>query len=193
MQVYQDSRPASGAEHLISHVWEMSHVSRPDGVPWSHGFKVAVGTAASAALMTAFYELDPQVLSPGACLKRRETWEQRQGAIERYFPDPRVRRPIEAVCRDKWLEDGPLAERMERLQQVLPELRAFARERLGSPRKVIEDLKKAGCPTSPEDLGLGRQDLREAVIKAQLIRRRYLSLDAIYEAGLLPELLEGLG
>jgi glycerol-1-phosphate dehydrogenase [NAD(P)+] len=27
MQVYKDSRPASGAEHMISHVWEMQHLS----------------------------------------------------------------------------------------------------------------------------------------------------------------------
>ncbi len=25
MQEYKDSRPASGAEHMVSHIWEMNH------------------------------------------------------------------------------------------------------------------------------------------------------------------------
>ena len=41
MQLYKDSRPASGMEHLCSHVWEM------EGVNASHGFKVGLGTLAS--------------------------------------------------------------------------------------------------------------------------------------------------
>lgn len=192
MQVYKDSRPASGAEHMISHVWEMGHLSRPDGVPYSHGFKVSVGTSLTVPLMTAFYSLDPAELAPAACLARRESWEDRQAAVERFFPDPKIGGTVLKVCRDKWLDAGALEKRMETLCGVLPELRGFAGERLVSPEKVIGDLKNAGCPTTVEEFGLTRRDLKETVMKAQMIRARYTSLDAIYEAGLLPELLDRL-
>jgi glycerol-1-phosphate dehydrogenase [NAD(P)+] len=192
MQVYKDSRPASGAEHMISHVWEMRHLSRPDGVPYSHGFKVSVGTSLTVPLMMALYRLDPAEISPAACLKRRESWEDRQAAVERFFPDPKIGATVLKVCRDKWLDPGALERRMETLREILPELRAFAGERLASPEKVTGDLKKAGCPTTVEEFGLTRRDLKETVMKAQMIRARYTSLDAIYETGLLPELLDRL-
>ena len=52
MQYYlKSSRPASGAEHLISHTWEMRGLNN-QGRDISHGFKVALGTL----IVTALYE-----------------------------------------------------------------------------------------------------------------------------------------
>ncbi|MFA6816326.1 MAG: sn-glycerol-1-phosphate dehydrogenase, partial [Lentisphaeria bacterium] len=50
MQMYHESRPASGAEHLFSHVWEMEGLQQ-NGIDISHGFKVGVGLLASTLLM----------------------------------------------------------------------------------------------------------------------------------------------
>jgi glycerol-1-phosphate dehydrogenase [NAD(P)+] len=191
MQVYQDSRPASGAEHLVSHVWEMEHLSGPDGVPWSHGFKVAVGTVASASLMEAFFEAGASLTVEG-CLKRRESWEERLAGIDRFFPNPKIRRSVEEACKAKWLDDGALAARLERLIPLIPELKGFFAERVGGTDKVRGDFKKAGCPVSAADFGLGKGALKEAVLKAQMIRKRYTILDGVYETGLLGELLEGI-
>jgi glycerol-1-phosphate dehydrogenase [NAD(P)+] len=191
MQVYQDSRPASGTEHLISHVWEMEHLSRPDGVPWSHGFKVAVGTVASASLMEAFFEQGPS-LTVEACLKRRESWEERLAAVNRSFPNPKIRQSVEDACKAKWLDGKALAGRLEKLIPLLPELKAFFAERVGGKDKVIADFKKAGCPVSAADFGLEKKALKEAVLKAQMIRTRYTILDSVYETGLLPELVDAI-
>jgi glycerol-1-phosphate dehydrogenase [NAD(P)+] len=192
MQIYQDSRPASGAEHLISHIWEMEHLSRPDGVPWSHGFKVAVGTVASASLMEAFFEQAPS-LTVAACLKRRESREERLAAVNRFFPDPKIRKPIEEVCKAKWLDDKALAARLEKLIPILPDLKAVFAERVGGKDKVIADFKKAGCPVSAADFGLEKKALKETALKAQMIRTRYTILDSVYETGLLPDLLDAVG
>jgi glycerol-1-phosphate dehydrogenase [NAD(P)+] len=189
MQVYQDSRPASGAEHFISHVWEMEHLSRPDGVPWSHGFKVAVGTVISASLMETFFDRAPS-LTVEACLKRRESWEERLAAAERFFPDPGIRKSVVEVCKAKWLDNKALAARLEKLLPLVPELKAFFAERIGGKDKVIADLKKAGCPVSAADFGLDKKVHKETALKAQMIRKRYTILDAVYETGFLPELLD---
>ena len=50
MQMMLDSRPASGSEHLFSHVWEMEGLQK-DGTDVSHGFKVGVGLLATSLLM----------------------------------------------------------------------------------------------------------------------------------------------
>ncbi len=51
MQACRKSRPASGADHLFSHIWEMQHHRDVNGEPISHGFQVAIGTLASTALI----------------------------------------------------------------------------------------------------------------------------------------------
>ena len=191
MQIYNDSRPASGAEHLISHVWEMEHLSS-NGIPVSHGFKVAMGTVISVSLMETFYSLPLNEISVEACSRRRESWEERRASIEKHFPDPRVREMAEKACRDKWPSDEQWTDRIRRLGQALPELKAFAEERLGSRDAVIGKLQKAGCPVSPADFGVTREGVAGAVIKAQMIRKRYTVMDAVYETGLLKTLLERL-
>jgi len=49
MQAMRSSRPASGADHQFSHLWDMQH-HRHNGTAPSHGFKVGIGTLASLAL-----------------------------------------------------------------------------------------------------------------------------------------------
>ena len=191
MQLYRDSRPASGAEHLISHVWEMEHLSR-NGIPVSHGFKVAMGTVISASLMEAFYSLDPGEISVNACRPARETWEERRASIGKRFPDPKIREMVEKPCREKWTDDEQWAARIRRLGQILPELREFAGQRLGSRETVTEQLLKAGCPVSPRDFCVTPEGIKDTVIKAQMMRKRYTILDALYETGQLEKILDRL-
>jgi glycerol-1-phosphate dehydrogenase [NAD(P)+] len=49
MQAACSSRPASGAEHQFSHLWDMEHHTHNGRIP-SHGFKVGIGSLASTAL-----------------------------------------------------------------------------------------------------------------------------------------------
>ena len=51
MQWSKSSRPASGAEHQFSHLWNMEHHLN-NGEHISHGFQVSIGMLA----VTAFYE-----------------------------------------------------------------------------------------------------------------------------------------
>ncbi|QQO09903.1 sn-glycerol-1-phosphate dehydrogenase [Breznakiella homolactica] len=189
MQLYKDSRPASGTEHLISHIWEMDHLSR-DGLPVSHGFKVSAGIVMATRLMEAFYSYPLDRISIDDVIRRRESWEDRSASVRSLFPDPRIQTMVEGVCKTKWADDKQLALRLEKLISVIPDMKRHLEARLESSKKVIEDLQKAGCPTSFRDFGLTRENARETVAKAQMIRTRYIVLDAIYETGLLPELLE---
>src|SRR5438067_1642093 len=57
MQAHGNSRPASGSEHQISHVWEMDGVS-VDGEPAAHGACVGVGAVAMLAMYEWFLAQD---------------------------------------------------------------------------------------------------------------------------------------
>jgi len=58
MQLMKNSRPVSGAEHLISHVWEMEGRTLK-GKTISHGHKVAMGTVWMMKLYTYLLENPP--------------------------------------------------------------------------------------------------------------------------------------
>ncbi len=64
MQVHQSSRPASGGEHLFSHLWEMEGLGHGDNgePPLSHEFKVGVGSVAIAALYERVLQRDLSTL-----------------------------------------------------------------------------------------------------------------------------------
>ena len=60
MQVLGRSRAASGAEHLLSHIWEMSGHLGADGNPVSHGFQVSIGILCVTALMQEVFSLQAE-------------------------------------------------------------------------------------------------------------------------------------
>ena len=68
MQRTQTSRPASGAEHQFSHLWDMQHHSH-GGRPPSHGFKVGIGTLASTALYEQMLALPLDALDVDRCCR----------------------------------------------------------------------------------------------------------------------------
>ena len=53
MQAASSSRPASGAEHQFSHLWEMEGLGHDDDPPLSHGFKVGLGSIAIVGALRA--------------------------------------------------------------------------------------------------------------------------------------------
>ncbi len=186
MQVYKDSRPASGAEHMISHIWEMEHLS-VDGVHVSHGFKVALGTVIITSLMEKLFSLAPESIDTEAIITSRQSWEQRESEIKKMFPDESLQNSIIRISRSKWVEDDVLVKRLALLRSALPELQAMFADRLQSTAYVVGQLKKARCPVALQDLGITEERLKTTLVKAQMIRQRYTVLDVLYETGLLAQ------
>src|SRR4051812_16979962 len=130
MQAQQSSRPASGAEHQFSHLWEMEGLGRDADPPLSHGFKVGLGTIAIAALYERLLARD---LDEAATRAARAPW-----------PGPdEMERTVRAIHADARLADAAVAEtlakhpivdeRAERLRVAAdrwPELRARLAEQL---------------------------------------------------------------
>jgi glycerol-1-phosphate dehydrogenase [NAD(P)+] len=53
-------------------------------------------------------------------------------------------------------------------------------------------LRAAGCPTTPEEIGLDRSRLRASYVQARQIRSRYTIFDLAAETGCLAEGVEAL-
>ena len=85
MQACRKSRPASGADHLFSHIWEMQHHRDANGESVSHGFQVAIGTLASTALLETIFARDIAQLDINAVCDRWKSWESREKEVHLLF------------------------------------------------------------------------------------------------------------
>ena len=183
MQAMQSSRPASGSEHQFSHLWEMEGLVAYQGEPVSHGFKVGVGSIASAALYEALLERDFDDLDiPALCA----AWPSPQAieqAVRQSIPD----RQMAASAVGESLAKHPTPEQLARRLTLLRERWLALRERLKSQLvtagQVRRMLEAAGCPGDPADIGLTRARVKESYPVARRIRRRYTVLDLAAEAG----------
>ena len=86
MQAHKTSRPASGADHQFSHLWDMQHHTH-EGVAPSHGFKVGIGTVASLALYEELLSRDLAKLDIEDAVSRWPSLEQLNSQIGELLGD----------------------------------------------------------------------------------------------------------
>ena len=189
MQYLRRSRPASGSEHLMSHIWEMRHLSI-EGEPVSHGFKVAIGTLICTALTECVFrrgidDLDFQ--------KRLETWpsfKDRADDIRRVMDPLGVAESAVEESRAKYIDVRELGERLVHLSRVWSDMKDRIGRRLVPYSELRDRFARAACPTTARDVGLEREDAVRTITAAGMIRNRYTILDLAYELGILEECME---
>lgn len=189
MQATKSSRPASGAEHQFSHLWDMQHHTQNGRAP-SHGLKVGIGTLA----VTALYER--LMMQPIARLDVAEccaSWPDEAGWLRRageLFPETDLRAVAEREIAAKHCGAQELAKHLQRLRATWPGLCSRLQKQL-IPFETLRDmLRAAGAATEPEEIGISRARLRETFTKAFFIRRRFTVLDLAMRTGLLDTLLD---
>ena len=190
MQSYQSSRTASGAEHQFSHLWEGEGLGRDDDPPLSHGFKVGVGSIAIAALYERVLDRDLGDLDIEAARASWPTREELEREVRAAHTTPGLTEAAVDQSLSKYISDDELAERLELLREIWPDLREKVAEQLMPAGQLREMLEEAGCPTSPEEIGLGWEDFKATYSRARMIRSRYTVLDLAAETGIFDECVE---
>jgi glycerol-1-phosphate dehydrogenase [NAD(P)+] len=188
MQAASSSRPASGAEHQFSHLWEMEGLGQdPIGgaPPLSHGFKVGLGTVAIAALYERVLECDLVALDVEAAVAAWPDWAETERQVRRAHTTPSLADAAVEETRAKYPAPQALRERLVLLTRRWPELRDRLREQLSPASQLRGQLQAAGCPTTPEEIGLTAERLHATYRRAQMIRRRFTVLDLALQAGIL--------
>ncbi len=188
MQRAKSSRPASGAEHQFSHLWDMEHHIY-QGVAPSHGFKVGIATLA----VTAFYEqllvLPLQSLNiQEAAAEWERSSESEQQIRARFHGTDFVERAVEESSA-KSISRSALELQLQRLQLAWPVLVERLRAQLLPASDIQQRLREVGAPAEPEEIGISRSRLRESFIRAFYIRRRFTVLDVAMRSGYMNTIL----
>lgn len=191
MQWTKSSRPASGAEHQFSHLWDMEHHTHEGAAP-SHGFKVGVATLA----ITAFYEellrqpLDQ--LDVERCVAQWPNAAALEAAARGMFAEDDFTATAVEETRAKQPNPDDLRAQLERLRAHWPELRQRLQAQLLPFTEAKRRLAAVGAPTEPEQIGISRARLRQTFVRAQFIRRRFTVLDLALRTGVTDACLNAL-
>jgi glycerol-1-phosphate dehydrogenase [NAD(P)+] len=192
MQAHTSSRPASGAEHQFSHLWEMEGLGHDRRPPLSHGFKVGVGTVAVAALYERLLARDLGAVDAEAVRAAWPSPEQVEAAVAATHTTPGLAAAAVAESLAKHADADRLGRRLALLRHRWPALRDRLAAQLLPAARLAGMLAAAGCPTGPSELGLDRPAFKATYARARMIRRRYTVLDLAAETGLLEECVDEL-
>lgn len=193
MQAMGSSRPASGTEHQVSHYWDMEDLSF-GGSPVSHGFKVGIGTLASTATLEFLLEHDLSRLDVDAKVAEWcPSFEEVKASFPQIFPGrPAHRTRAEMEYAKKFPSRDALRRELTVVRDNWGDLSAKLRAQLMPFGELKENLRKAGAPTEPEQIGVTRARFRETFTGIPYMRARYFGVDLVQRLGLMPALLERL-
>jgi glycerol-1-phosphate dehydrogenase [NAD(P)+] len=191
MQAHGNSRPASGSDHQLSHLWEMEGLT-VEGQPAAHGACVGIGAIA----MLALYEwlLDREVAAAARGIDAGQPVDKRlvEAEIERSFVQPWLVDSARTETMAKLPTPGRRAARMHALADAWPILVPRLRTRLLPAATLAQWLREAGGASHPSELGVALPKMAADYRRARLIRRRYTVLDVLEDLGWLDEAVDAL-
>ncbi|MDU7361148.1 MAG: sn-glycerol-1-phosphate dehydrogenase [Propionibacteriaceae bacterium] len=192
MQKYRvSSRPASGAGHQFSHLWEMEHLGMELDPPLTHGFKVGLGTISMLAMWEKVLEIDFTKLDIDAAVAKWPTAEQMEARVRENFSGDQVEPSVKQTM-GKYIDADQLRARLELVAEKWPTIRERCAAQVMTAEQVEALLKQVGGIYHPSQIGVTRERFYDTYFRAQMIRSRYTLLDFVYEAGLLEELVDAL-
>ena len=178
MQAYpKSSRPASGADHQFSHLLNMQNFVMPNGKAPSHGFQVALGTLASLFFYRELLNTNMEALDVEACVKAWPDLAEQEAEALKMFEGTDFPTLGATEVKAKYTDRDGLRQELTTFKEKWPETRQRLEKQIISVEETMRRLRLVGAPTVPEDIGLSRQSMRENVLLAQKIRRRYTILD----------------
>jgi glycerol-1-phosphate dehydrogenase [NAD(P)+] len=183
MQAACSSRPASGAEHQFSHLWDMEHHTHQGAAP-SHGFKVGIGSLASLALYEALGRQRIAELDVDAAVASWPDDDANRREIDELFGAGELAAKAHEESAAKLPDRATLAAQLEMLKQAWPQLQRRLAAQLMPTSELRDRLREAGAACAAEQIGIDAARLRRSYRQAYHIRRRFTVLDVARRTGL---------
>ncbi len=184
MQDMQSSRPASGAEHLFSHLLEMrDHTYKGEIVP--HGIQVGVFTLFMSRVYESILAFDYTALDVEACMSRWLPLEEQEKVGAQVFAGTKFPDLGVKAVRAKYVDAAAMRRRLEDLKARWPQIRARLSGQLLPSAEIERRLRVVGAPATPEEIGSTREASLADAHKTIFMRDRYMALDLLAVTGQL--------
>ncbi len=179
------SRPASGMEHYISHLWDMRGLAF--GTPVDlHGIQCGIGTLIVLKAYQAVTNFVPDREKAMAAVNSfcPETWN----SFLREYVGPGAEEMIEKEKTEQKYSHEKHAKRLDMILTHWDEILRNIRQDLPRPETLEQRLNEIGFPTSPEKIGLSQEEVKGAFLAAKDIRDKYVGGRLFWDLGILDEL-----
>ena len=184
MQDMQSSRPASGAEHLFSHLLEMrDHTYKGEIVP--HGIQVGVFTLFMCRVYEQILAFDYSRLDVEKCLRNWRPLEEQEKEGSAAFAGTKFPEIGVKAVRAKFVDREATRARLESFKARWPQIRARLEGQLVPSAEMERRLRVVGAPTTPEGIGSTVEASLADVRKTVYMRDRYMALDFLDLTGQL--------
>lgn len=191
MELHNSSRPASGSDHQIAHIWEMEHLQH-DGHPVSHGGCVAIGTLSVMTLYSWLLGHDEMPIDVKKLVSNRASLDTEFAAIDSFFGTGVIAEKSKAETSAKYPDEETLHARLTLISNAWPQIRQRLQTHLIGAGEMRDMLARGGVPTKAKDIGVDQPRYKRTVLAARYIRRRYTILDFLSETGLLEKAVDDI-
>ena len=184
MQKAKSSRPASGAEHFFSHLWDNQHHMFQGRTP-SHGFKVGIGSIATSWLYEQILTLSPTdfFAAKSRIQQFYLPWEVVNKKVEQHFGTGQLAQQVLEQSRQKHVSPEEIERRLDRFAIHWAELSEKLKKQLLPSALIQQMLCRSGAASTSEKIGIDKNRLYLSFEQARLIRCRYNVLDFVQETG----------
>ena len=194
MKFVENSRPASGCEHHMSHFWEMLFLMNGKKAVL-HGTKVGVAAVACLQMYGMLAEVleslaaDPDLFAAAAAKPfDKSMWEEEIRAVFGEAADGII------ALEEKSHKNDPAARniRLDTIRDRRAEILWAIHHDLPAVSEIEELLLSLDAPVHPEQIGVSLQEVRGAVLYAKEVRNRYTLLQLLWDLGLSVEFSDRL-
>lgn len=191
IQAYNSSRPGSGSEHMLSHLWEMEHVGLENDPPLSHGAKVGVGSFLVAAFYDELLNRDMSI-DIDTIVSGWPSLDEELARVNALHGDSPLRGVALTQLPKKHPEPAELERRLQAAVAAWPTLRGELRGLMRPAGEIRDDLIQAKAFSHPQQIGLGPARIKNDHLRLRSTRDRYTSFDLAAETGLLQGIVDTL-
>ncbi len=178
-----ETSPSSGAEHVLSHFWDLLVHLR--GAPKNfHGTQVGVGTIIMLTAYEYLRETDPRSINPQKLLRTRRSLEEIEAENQELFGEHAA--SFNAVARAKRIPDAEYVQYVQSIKDRWDELWNAVGPYVAPVERIRNPFKQAGVPYHLKDIQRTPLQAREALLHGNHYRPRYTVLDLFWELGLFP-------
>ncbi len=182
MSYVNNSRPASGSEHHLSHYWELMFLFMGREA-LLHGTKVGLTSLLVAKIYEWFLQeenIDFAKAEENIKSFNEEIWEQD-------IKDLYKQAAPEIIIKAKKDQRNNIEKRLKRLEFIKNNLPAI--KEVAKHAKTYEEIKsimqKAGAPLYPQEVGIDELIVHNSMLVAHEVRQRYTILNLLHDLSLL--------
>ncbi len=186
MNIAGVSRPASGIEHYISHVWDMRKVSFGTYAD-SHGIQCAMGTLIAAGLYEKLALITPDAEKAKNYAESFSFYDWSEKLRE--FLGKGAEAMIALEEKEKKYDEKKHKERLKKIIDNWESILTMIKEELPSYNDLLALFEKTGLPSKLEDINIDEEILPLTIKASKDIRDKYVLSRLLWDLGVLDEII----